>query len=147
MQRFLILTRCHFENFRCWIDCYQARATSLDTDSISRRSRMHELDCESWSLAIESQSALYSGLGLLSESIRNASITAGSGTGTKATTRDPGPTATGSVVPLESSMKWVDRPTGRTQGGGAVSIGGGAGYNALCFVAVVLALLTFFQQA
>jgi len=109
---------------------------------------MAELDCESYSLAIESDSAFYSSLSLRWSSIRNRSTTAISRIGAGSTLGDAGPAATASGVPPET-MNWVDRPTatGQTQEGRGVPTIGGARYNALVLVMVVLAVLAFFHSA
>ena len=83
--------------------------------------RMRELDCESYSLAMESESEFYSSLSTASEG-REASATAasnsssavGSLTGSLSQTLAPGATV-GDVAPLPTS--WVERPsaTGNAQ--------------------------------
>ena len=136
-----ILTRSPSRAPRCWNDCYSDSATPLDNDSLSRESRLVSLDCESYSLDIESQVAgdrTRSAQSMSRTSSETEELAAPTITRAGAT---EGATA-GGMAP--ETVAWVDRPTATGQaqvGGGAPTIGA-ARYNALLLVTVVLALLS-----
>jgi hypothetical protein len=115
------------------------------------------LDCESYSLAIESEAAFYSSLDAVSmsresaesEESATATATAGSGVGSTAgsiTGAGAGAGAVASGVAPET-MTWVDRPisTGQAQQNGGAPTVRAARYKALSSVAVILALLSVFH--
>lgn len=116
---------------------------------------MVALDCESYSLAIESEAAFYSSLNAVSmslesaESEESATATAGSGVGSTAgsvTGAGAGAGAVASGVAPET-MTWVDRPisTGQAQQNGGAPTVRATRYKALSSVAVILALLSVFH--
>lgn len=106
---------------------------------------MVELQCESYSLAIESRSAFYDSLGLQSNSRENRPTTAISGIGADTTLGVNGPATTAISIPQERP-NWADRPTatGQTNEGKGVPTLGVAKYNALVSVTVFLAISILF---
>jgi hypothetical protein len=90
-------------NNRCWNGCYKASATTTDLASISRDSRIVELNCESYSLAIESQAAFYSSLSLASMN-RTATTSASQNSSGPTTTRSAGG-ATGLSTPGSTAVR------------------------------------------
>lgn len=124
---------------------------------------MLSLECESYSLAIESREAYYSSLGAVSmsrasakdESLATASSAARSegvrgsalGSITREGASDSGATASTGVAP--ETMTWVERPTSigqAQQGGGGTTTVGAAKFNALLLLTAVLALLSVFYM-
>lgn len=149
MQVLVILTRCYDRKTRCWVDCYRYDATSLDTESMSRESRLVELRCESYSIEIEEGSAFYNSLSLQSISRQNRPTTTRSTTAISGINADPTlgvatPAATASSAPPERT-NWVDRPTatGQAKESNGAPATVGAKYNSLVSVTVVLVILTF----
>ncbi|RMZ83379.1 hypothetical protein DV737_g1706, partial [Chaetothyriales sp. CBS 132003] len=72
----------------CWIDCYNYGATSTDFNSISLELALVSVQCESFSLAMESQSIFYASL--RNESASYASESAASAAATSFTNATAG---------------------------------------------------------
>lgn len=159
----IILTRSRTWNSRCAVDCLQHRATSIDSVSISRESRMVSLECESYSLAIESNSDFWKSLNGESMSRASEASESSAMAATATATRGMDPSITGSIAGGGSAsvgataggvapetMSWVDRPTptGQVQlnGGGLLTIRA-ARCNILLTTTVILTLLFVFHGA
>lgn len=159
----IILTRSPTWNSRCAVDCLQHRATSIDLLSISRKSRLVSLECESYSLAIESDSDRQKSVSGESMSRASKESESSAMAATSTATRGMDPSITGSIAGEGSAsvgaaaggiapetMSWVDRPTptGQVQlnGGGVLTINA-ARRNVLLTTTVILTLLSVFQRA
>ncbi|RYN99557.1 hypothetical protein AA0120_g1977 [Alternaria tenuissima] len=90
----------------CWFDCYPNTQATPDPTSISRESRLHELACESYSLEMDSELAVNSGLTFTAnETSAMASRTTSNSIYGGATV---GATASANA---EETAPWVERPT------------------------------------
>ena len=159
----IILTCSRTWNSRCAVDCFQYGATSIDSVSISRQSRLVSLECESYSLAIESNSDFQksingASLSRLSEESEESAMAA-----TSAASGEMDPFITGSIARGGSAsegataggvapetMSWVDRPTptGQVQqNSSGVPTIRAARCNSLLSVTVILTLLSVFHGA
>lgn len=106
-----------------------------------------ELDCESYSLAIESQSDFYASLSSASQSRDAASTSsiASQGNSSAATTEigNASPGATGTQIASQTTV-WADRPssTSHSQQSSGVSVARAPKHNALSLVTIFLAFVS-----
>lgn len=114
-----------------------------------------DIDCESYSLAIESESAFYASISSKSESILNETLTSSAtsfagqtNVSSQATTAFIGATqgATASSIAPETTS-WVERPssTEQPQQGSGISHHRAVKYNAMLSATVFLALSLVFS--
>ena len=146
---------------RCWIDCYHYGATSTDFSSISLEQAIVNVNCESYSLAAESESAFYASISEASASYSSEEAN----TSTSSFAQSLSETAVGSGVPgivlsgsaasqgataslgaPQSTTEWVDRPssTEEAQQGVGMSMKRAGRRSALVSATVVLVLISFF---
>ncbi|KAI9764413.1 MAG: hypothetical protein M1840_008436 [Geoglossum simile] len=124
----------------CYNDCY--RAPSIDTAKISRDDKLQSVECESYSLAMESDEAFWSSVSARETSRSSSSskeVTSGLSTARNNVTQ----------IATPETLGWTERqtptPTSPVQQGGGV--GGAvtaARYKALVVVVVMLALIPGF---
>ncbi|KAH7371590.1 hypothetical protein BKA66DRAFT_572823 [Pyrenochaeta sp. MPI-SDFR-AT-0127] len=121
----------------CYNGCYGASRTSHDLESISRKSRMQQLECESYSLGIEEDQALKS------KTLFVANRTSVLSRSTASERQVPGASVGATAPPnVEETAAWVQRPstTNQAQQGVAVSSYGKVKWNGLGAVTMFLAL-------
>jgi hypothetical protein len=124
---------------RCWNGCYGASRTTQDLESISRQSRMQELECESWSLQIESQEARSSFNGFAGNRTSVSPSTTSSEYRIHVSIPTVGATASANV---EETAPWVERPsaTGQVKQGTSGSTLRQVRWNGLHSIMLILVL-------